>query len=411
MLALPVLYLASERTREVDLWRWSWSWLGGVVAAALVWLCWIASYSRAWPAWLAFARKLGVVLAWSLLVAALLLEALLRATSGQAYPELDNRGRHAYDPDVGHVFVPDWTQVLQEREFRVEWRSNAQGLRAERDYGAKPPGVRRILVVGDSFTVGEQVAYAETFPAVIEARLREIHPEVEVLNAGHPGYSTVSAARWLAKFAAAFEPDLVLLAMTPNDLLENQFPLLYVARDGALVSGSATEADAARWEDHQGWWSLYGLVERSHLMQRLESSPALRRWRSGSAFTHFRAFQVEQDRKSQELYALARKHVLAAKLAAEGCGARFALITIPFREQLGPLEPNLDGAVFGARWKEFGAEQGFPVLDLQPAFAAHAEPRELYWRHDSHCTAAGYRLIGETTAAWLTQHAEELGLT
>lgn len=408
--ALPVLYLASERTRHVDVWRWSWGWLALIGVAALVWIVWLASYSRPWPRPIAFARKLAVVLGWSLVLAAVVLELVLHASTDYTYEELDNRGRHAFDPDVGHVFVPNWKQTLQEHEFRVDWRSNAQGLRADRDFGPKPAGVQRILVVGDSFTAGEQVPYGETFPAVIEASLRASQPSVEVLNAGHPGFSTISSARWLAKFAARFEPDVVVLAMTPNDLLENQVPLIYVARDGALVSGSATDADAARYADHRGWWSLYGFVERSLLKQRLENAPAIKRLRTGSAFTHFRAFQVERDAKSKQLYALAEEHVLAAKAAAEAAGARFALITIPFREQLGKLEPNLDGAVFGRRWTEFAAAHGFVALDLQPTFAAYPRPAELYWRYDSHCTAAGYRLIGETVAAWLAEHAKELGL-
>ncbi|MCK6446128.1 MAG: GDSL-type esterase/lipase family protein [Planctomycetes bacterium] len=411
LFALPVLYLASERTRQVDVWRWSWSWLAWIGLAALVWIAWVASYSRPWPSPVVFARKLALVLGSSLVIAALVLESVLRATTNYAYEELDNRGRHAFDPDVGHVFVPNWKQTLQEHEFRVEWQSNAQGLRADRDFGPKPEGVQRILVVGDSFTAGEQVPYAETFPAVIEQSLRATRPNVEVLNAGHPGFSTISSARWIAKFAARFEPDVVVLAMTPNDLLENQIPLIYVARDGALVSGSATDADAARYADHRGWWSLYGLVERSLLKQRLENAPAIKRWRTGSAFTHFRAFQVEQDAKSKQLHALAEEHVLAAKAAAEAAGARFALITIPFREQLGPLEPNLDGAAFGRRWSAFATARGFAALDLLPAFAAHPRPTELYWRYDSHCTAAGYRLIGETVAAWLAERAKELGLT
>ncbi|MBI5434687.1 MAG: hypothetical protein HZA52_17780 [Planctomycetes bacterium] len=410
VLALPVLYLASERTRQVAVWRWSWPWLGGIVVAVVAYSLWLASYSRALPAALAFVRKLAVVLAASLVVAALILELVLRSTTNHAYEELDNRGRHRFDADVGHVFVSNWTQTLQEHEFRVEWKSNAQGLRAERDYGPKPDGTKRVLIVGDSFTAGEQVAYVDTFPAVVDASLRATLPNVEVLNAGHPGFSTANEARWLAKFGAPFAPDLVVVAMTPNDLLENQFPLQYVARDGALVSGTATDEDKARWIDHRGWWSLYGAVERSLLKQRLENSPAIKRWRTGSAFTHHRAFQIEQDAKSRELFALAERYVLEARAAAQSFGARFALVTLPFREQLGALEPNLDGARFGERWKAFGAAQGIPVLDVQPAFAAEPHPEELYWRLDSHCTAKGYRLIGETLAAWLAERAEELEL-
>ncbi len=411
-LGLPFLYLLTERTRDVFLWRWSKPWCVSIAIYGALFALWIASYRRALPSYVEISRKLAVVMIVSTLAALVVLELVLRATTHHAFEELDNRGRHVFDPDVGHVYAPNFHGVIQEHEFKTEWQTNAQALRAEHDYGPKAPDTKRILVVGDSFTAGDQVVYRETFPAVIESCLgaKLAGEKLEVLDAGHPGYSTCSEARWIAKFAKSFEPDLVIVAMTPNDLLENQFPLVYIARDGALVSGTATDADEARWKDHQGWWSLPGLVEHSLVLQRVENSPAYKRWRTGSAFTHFRSFQVKRDDKAQKLWKLAEQYVVDAKRATDAIGAKFALITIPFREQLAPLEPNLDGRIFGKSWEDFGAANGFAALDLEPAFAAASDVASLYWREDSHCTAAGYRLIGETTCAWLAAKAKELGL-
>lgn len=412
LLALVLLYLLTERSRDVYFWRWSKGWCVAITAAAVCTAALLASYRRRLPRPVVALRSLAVVLSAATLAALVVAELALQLTQTEALTPLDNRGRHAFDPDVGHVYLPNFEQVIQEREFRTEWRSNAQGLRAERDYGAKPAGTRRILVVGDSFTVGDQVPYPQTYPARIESCLAGAlsGAKIEVLDAGFPGYATVNEARWIAKFAAGFEPDLIIVGMTPNDLLENQFPLQYVARDGALVSGTASDADRRRWEDHRSWWSLPGRVERSLLRQRLESSPTWHRLKSGSAYTHHLAYMREPDAKAQRLFQLAEKHLLDARRAAQAAGARFALIVIPFREQLGALEPGLDGAAFPDHWKAFGAAQGIPVLDLLPDFRAAADPRSLYWREDAHCTSAGYALIGEATCRWLAADPAGFGL-
>lgn len=412
LLALPLWALLAERSPDVDLWRWSWKWTALIALQVALSAVVLASYRFDLPTWSRRARSLLVVTATATVLALLVAEAVLRARRAGPYEPLENTGRHAFDADVGHVYWPNYEQVIQEREFRTEWRSNAQGLRAERDYGPKPAGTRRIVVVGDSFTVGDQVPYADTIPAVIERELarRIDDAPIEVLNAGFPGYSTANEARWIAKFAKALEPDVVIVCMTPNDLLENQFPLQYVARDGALVSSRATEADRLHWEDRARWWSLPGYVARSALYQRIVNSRWFKRKRGGSAFTHHHAFAVEHYHRARTLFELAEQHVLAARDAAREIGASFALVVLPFREQLGPLEPGLAGHAFPDHWTDFCSRHEIPVLDVLPAFAAHPDPSELYWRMDAHCTAAGYRLIGETAAEWIVSWRSVLGL-
>jgi lysophospholipase L1-like esterase len=412
VLGLPLLYLLTDRSARPLVLGWSTKLCAAIAGYGVFYVLVLVSYRRELPAWVAKLRALGVVSAAGILIGLLGIEVFLRASDRAAFEEVDNRGRHAFDPDLGHVYLPNFTQQIQSREFSQVWRSNAQGLRADRDYGKKPPGVKRVLVIGDSFTVGDQVWLEETYPGVMQSELESVlgPGRVEVLNAGFPGYGTVNETRWLAKFGAAFEPDVVVIGMTPNDLLENQYPLQYIARDGALTASASTEADRLRFESRKRWYNLPGWVQRSRLRQRILGSAFVQRLRTGSAFTHHRAFMVEQDSKSRSLYELAERYVLEARAQSEALGAKFALIVIPFLEQLGPLEENLDGAVIGRRWRELGERQSIPVLDLLPAFRAAPDPRALYWKEDRHCTAAGYRLIGEETARFLLAHAAELGL-
>ena len=412
VLAIPLLYLVTEHSRDVWLWRYSAHHLALMGAAAAAALVFMASYRMALPGFLRASRRLFVMLLGSVLAACVAGEVALRLLDDSPYAPGDNSGRHAPDPDVGHVYRPDFEQTISGREFRTEWRSNAQGLRAERDFGPKPPGLYRILVVGDSFTVGDQVPVEQTYPGVLQRRFdADYGPgKIEVVNAGFPGYGTVNEARWIAKFGAALEPDLVVVGMTPNDLLENQFPLQYTARDGAMVLSKSTEADRRVFEDRQRWYSLPGHVERSLLRQRIVSSPRYRRLRHGYVHTHRHAYMTRQGGRSRALYELAQQYLLEAQANTLALGAHFVLAVIPFREQLADLGEGLDAEVLGRRMAAFGEEHGFAVLDLLPAFRAHPEAMSLYWRYDSHCTAAGYELIGNHLHRFLVGLGGSIGL-
>jgi lysophospholipase L1-like esterase len=318
-------------------------------------------------------------------------------------------GRHEYDPDVGHVYKPNVEQILQTREWRQVWRSNSEGLRADRDYGERKPGTYRILVVGDSFTVGDQVALADTYPGVLERRLGErLGPgRVEVLNAGFPSYGTVHAARWLQKFGVRFQPDLVVLGMTPNDLVERN-PLSVIARDGAMVRANSSERELRRWQELQRWYNVRGIVDRSAVARRLNEAMAA--FDEPGRYTHYRAFLAVPDEAAAEQYAFAERQVLDIYATTQSIGADLFILTIPFREQLAPMEQGLDPTRFGRVWRAFADRYDIPSVDLLDDFRRHPDPNSLFWTVDSHCTQAGYELIGQVLAEAIWQHRQRVRL-
>lgn len=410
--AVPLVYLVTERTRDVFIVTWSKPWTVAILVYVAFYAVLLASYARELPRWVRAMRTLGVVVPASAMAALLCAEIALRATDHPAFEPLEAGGRHVADPDVGHVFAANHRQTLQSREYSIEWASNAQGVRADRDFGPKPPGVVRVLCVGDSFTEGAQVPYRDTWPAALEACCNE-HlgmGRVEVIDAGFPGFSTVNEARWLAKFGARFEPDLVLVASTPNDLLENQFPLQYTARDGQMVASTSTQADQLRFEHRRHWWCLAGAIERSMLMDRFEHSPAAKRLLGRPPVTHMEAYMVAPNDKAVRLWKLAGDSMLEARDAASKLDAKFGVVVIPYDHQLHELGPGLDPALFGRKWSELGASNGFPVVDCLAAFRAHPHPETLHWKEDMHCTAEGYHLVASEVCKALLARAAEVGL-
>jgi lysophospholipase L1-like esterase len=132
----------------------------------------------------------------------------------------------------------------------VWFQINGQGMRAERDYArAKPPGVKRIVSLGDSFTVGYEVEGDETFSAVLERELAKSLGPVEVLNAGVSGYSNAEELLYLERELLAYDPDLVLISFFANDLVDNQRTGLFRLENGALVQTAESYVPAGALGD------------------------------------------------------------------------------------------------------------------------------------------------------------------
>ena len=96
---------------------------------------------------------------------------------------------------------------------------NSAGFRGRHYNQTKPDSVWRIVAIGDSVTYGLGVEASEAFPGLLEARLNQTADEsVEVLNFGPPGYNTFQASTLLQTRAIQYEPDLVVLTFTPDDV-------------------------------------------------------------------------------------------------------------------------------------------------------------------------------------------------
>jgi acyl-CoA thioesterase-1 len=81
----------------------------------------------------------------------------------------------------------------------------------------------RILAFGDSVTAGYGLKAEDSYPALLERRLRKDGYDVEVENAGVSGNTTQMG---LARFPAALDAgaDIVILELGANDMLTNIDP-------------------------------------------------------------------------------------------------------------------------------------------------------------------------------------------
>ncbi|MGA9142877.1 MAG: SGNH/GDSL hydrolase family protein [Candidatus Acidiferrales bacterium] len=98
---------------------------------------------------------------------------------------------------------------------------NSDGLRDREFTREKPPGVYRIMMLGDSTTFGWGVRQEDTAAKFLERKLNAHLPpgykKVEVINTGVGNYDTVQEVTYYETIGRTFHPDLVVLVFFIND--------------------------------------------------------------------------------------------------------------------------------------------------------------------------------------------------
>jgi len=107
----------------------------------------------------------------------------LPAEFGGGYPA------HLVMPDekMGHTLQPGFRgRQIVPGHGDVEIKINSQGLR---DYEREiPPSAEPIIIVGDSFTFSHGVAFENTWPVLLENKIREKAPQSYVIKGGVFGF-------------------------------------------------------------------------------------------------------------------------------------------------------------------------------------------------------------------------------
>jgi len=94
---------------------------------------------------------------------------------------------------------------------------NSRGYRDVERTLRKPPGVRRIVSLGDSFAWGASIEYDDTYGRRVERALNRRGERWEVVQLALPGMGTVEEAAQLEDEGFDYGPDVVVLGFVLND--------------------------------------------------------------------------------------------------------------------------------------------------------------------------------------------------
>lgn len=278
-----------------------------------------------------------------------------------------------------------------ETPFAVAFELDRSGFR-ERRIGPKLPGVRRVVIVGDSFTVGHGLPEVLAYPRLLEARLQRAFEHgrttlsagvagsaVEVLNLGR-GDTDLPAIERSAQWALRqLAPDLLIYGYFMND------PIPSAAR--APESPIHDMLDA-------GWIDL----ERSPTSTRIGESVrgrfrivdlAKRFFADRSVTNATIAWYRELHEPAAWQSTLVRISALAETARARD--ARFVLLLLPL-----PFEIADSPFAEAHRAMRAAAEAaGIEVVDALPALARHPDDALRLHPRDRHPSPLYTRVVAE----------------
>ena len=295
--------------------------------------------------------------------------------------------RFELDPDLIYRLRRANVVTWSTAEFVETSHTNALGLRGG-ELGGKRIGEQRILALGDSFTYGHGVQDDETYPAVLERRLRARGHDVTVQNAGVPGYSTDQAYTYFLREGAGLAPDLVLVGIHCSDISDNYEAPLYEIADGKLVHRDARRSRMYRLGSMLG--GIPSLLQRSRLFDALLASVD---WHE-PASAH--PAGVDLDAWSREKIRLEVNDLRARGAALH---ATVVVVLMPCKRTLGPDATD----PFDTLPQDLRAD-GIPVLDAAAAMRRGAgDLAGLFFHDDPHLNAAGDARLAEAVAQFIDE--------
>jgi hypothetical protein len=386
--------------------------------------------------------NLGVALV-SVAVCALLVEGAARLYAGRlARPDpaaaAAARPISRFHPTLGWDKPPGGEARIRRAEFDILIQINARGLRGpDYDY-AKPPGRKRVLILGDSFAEGYYVNEPETARAVLEARLNAGPcPGWEVVNGGTIAYSTDQEYLFFREEGHKYEPDLVVLLFYHNDLLYNASPRgpggevkpFFAVDDGVLVERHdelAPDPEGVPNRQNPGraplqpWRGSIALrllsnrtVDASPSLHRVLASIGLVQPISSDPPREFWPYGPGNGREVQNMWTITAALLAAIKQDVESRGARFAVQYVPARFEVNPTvwQTTRERYKLGRRWDPYVVHDrlkkeldaiGVPLLDPRAELTAvDSTGTPAYYTRDVHWNAVGNRIAAEGLQAWV----------
>jgi len=251
---------------------------------------------------------------------------------------------------------------------------NAEGYRGPLRPRAKPPGTRRVVVLGDSSTFGMNVAYEHTYAAQLEALLA---PGVEVLDFGVIGTTARQGLERYERLARAYEPDVVVAAY---GAINEHFAAKLgdddekIRRSRALAERAPSLGERLRAGSrfaHVAAWVADGFDSG----QKQQHRAWQKRWKDNFELEERQGFDdfPGERRVSPEDFETVLGLWRAAALAD---GARLIVISMPRRPSMELERPVL--ARYSERVRSFASASGTPLYDARADFADPA--RELAGR-------------------------------
>jgi lysophospholipase L1-like esterase len=244
-------------------------------------------------------------------------------------------------------------------------------------------GVRRVVIVGDSFSEGQGVQEPDTCARVLERLLNAGGAQWEVRNCGRRGLDFPALYEEAFADALKYSPDVVVYAMVLNDADRSPD---FQARQSYVNDWIL---DRGRLHDGRPFPEMHLLDSRLKALvaDRIEN------WRTARATSRW--YHDMYGEPNREGWARTQGYVREMNRRTLAQGGRFLLASWPLMIHLEGDDPFAEVSEKVAR---FCLAAGIPRHDLRAAF--HGPRTESLWVHpvDMHPNETAHRLAAESLA-------------
>lgn len=357
-----------------------------------------------------------------IVLAVFALECLFRVAGvgGQEFMQVDRK--------LGTKHIPGKQVIWRMEGFSAD-TLNSLGYRDIEHTVAKPAGVKRVAVMGDSHSEGLQVPLQDTYARRLEESLNDSAHKTadktnyEVVNFACSGYSTAQEYVQFSEEVVPYKPDVTVILMhwgntTANIVdpkkrrLAQPRPYFYLDSQDRLceddsvsdwynkpgtentpfakaiaflqrnsrIYGVLTQTDLALNINERLYWRLRGAIQRGITMAQGKDHKAEP---PGPAY-------AEQDAtKVTEAIVVA----LSKECAKNGSKLVIMLLPDPSGKASEKLSKELTA---------LGAQNSFGLLDLSDAFKKHPHSKDLFLR--VHLSSQGHKFVADTLQDFLQQN-------
>ena len=290
------------------------------------------------------------------------------------------------------------------RDYRINIRTNSKGLRSDEevDY-AKPAGLKRIILLGDSFGMGYGVSLEEMYLTRLHALLQEAGVQNQVINLSVSGHGNAEELIALREEGMKYRPDLVIVGWHGSDLEDNVRSDLFRLEGGRLAQAHSTYLPAVeirekldrlplyRWmESH---CHLYGLVREKAgaSVKRLLAKARSVRGTSQADSAQVREQRLQYERELCLVLLKEMEHLCSDR------GTEFLVMNTPMWRGRGEFR-----SLFPLPDEEAKSRFHYycPISD----FKQHPG-QILYWeRSDCHYSPVGCRIVADGLAKFILGH-------
>jgi hypothetical protein len=322
----------------------------------------------------------------------------------------------APDPVTHHRLLPGSRSEFRTSEYSYVQSVNSAGFRGPELRDRGDAGLR-ILMLGDSFTMGKGVSDDETFSALLEARLRAATGRpAEVINSGVDSYAPILEYLKLTQVMPVLQPDVVVMNLDPGDGVQE---VMYRQRAEFDADGRPRGVPSDSAKPRSLADRVREFLMRRTFMTRLilyyvyEESGLTPQNVVAAANPAVLANTLESDAvdRTPEFEALFASIQAAADLCARH-GVRFVLAIYPWGHQVGDDEWRdgrrhfvPDGARASdrsrMRVREWASARGIELVDAFDAFRQAPSAERLYFDADMHWTPRGHEIMADVLFRYL----------